>query len=45
MTGLAGEDRALDVVYLEFRKAFNIAFHNLPLGQADELQLRQVDSD
>lgn len=45
MTGLAGEDRALDGVYPEFRNAFNIAFYNLPLGQVDELQHRQVHSD
>lgn len=37
MSGLAGEDRALDVVHLEFRWAFNIASYNLPLRQAGEV--------
>lgn len=30
MSGLVDKERAVDVIYLEFNKAFNIIFHNFP---------------
>lgn len=45
MTGLADKGRTVDVVYLEFGEAFNIASYNIPLRQADEVQSRWIDSD
>jgi len=30
MNGLVAKERAVNVIYLEFNKAFNIVFHNFP---------------
>lgn len=33
MTGWVDEGRALDVVYLDFSRAFNTVFYNIPIGK------------
>jgi len=49
MTGWVGEGRAVDVVYLDFRKAFDTVSHNILLGKLrkcglDEWSLRWIEN-
>jgi len=37
MTSWVGEGRAVDVVYLNFSKAFDTVSHNILLGKAQEV--------
>jgi len=37
MTGWVGEGRAVDVVYLDFSKAFDTVSHNILLREAQEV--------
>ncbi|GAB0183528.1 hypothetical protein GRJ2_000818100 [Grus japonensis] len=49
MTGWVDEERAVDVVYLDFSKAFNTLSHNIPTGKLrkcglDEWSVRWVEN-
>jgi len=41
MTGWLGEGRAVDVVYLDFSKAFNTISHNILLGKLRKCGLNE----
>lgn len=45
MTGSVGKRKAVDVVYLNFRKAFNIISHKSPYSLINEVWAKEVDSE